>query len=132
MIRGVVTASRQPVVRLTLRGPSGVSFSFDAVVDTGFAWSLSLPGAELGMLGLPFAATIRTTLADGLVGSFAAFKADVLWDGVWRPINVAAMGTTPLVGMGLLDGHELRVACVPGGAVEIAPLPPGPAPAGGA
>ena len=128
MIRGVVTAGRQPVVRLTLRGPAGVSFSFDAVVDTGFAWSLSLPGAERGMLGLPFAATIGTTLADG---SFAAFKAEVLWDGAWRQVNAAAMGGTPLVGMGLLDGHELRVACAPGGAVEITPLPPGSAPAGG-
>jgi hypothetical protein len=33
------------------------------------------------------------------------------------------VGDEALVGMRLLAGHELRIAVVPGGAVEIAALP---------
>ncbi len=132
MIRGVVSAGRQPVVRLTLRGPAGVPFSFDAVVDTGFAGPLSLPSAEATPLGLPFLTRIRVPLADGTVGTVPVFAAEVLWDSAWRQVNVAAMGATPLVGMALLDGHELRAACAPGGAVEITALPPAAAGPGGA
>jgi hypothetical protein len=33
------------------------------------------------------------------------------------------VGDEVLLGMGLLAGHELRIAVVPGGVVEITPLP---------
>jgi hypothetical protein len=45
------------------------------------------------------------------------------WDSTWRPVRVSAVGDEVLVGMRLLAGHELRVAVVPGGPVEISPLP---------
>jgi hypothetical protein len=47
----------------------------------------------------------------------------VEWNGGWRPVLVSAVGDEPLVGMRLLAGHELRIAVVPGGVVEITPLP---------
>jgi hypothetical protein len=47
----------------------------------------------------------------------------VAWDGGWRPVLVSAVGAEALLGMRLLVGHELRIAVVPGGAVEISPLP---------
>ena len=38
-------------------------------------------------------------------------------------VLASAVGNEALVGMRLLAGHELRIAVVPGGAVEITPLP---------
>jgi hypothetical protein len=38
-------------------------------------------------------------------------------------VLVWALGDEVLIGMGLLAAHALRIDVVPGGAVEIAPLP---------
>jgi predicted aspartyl protease len=43
MIRGTVNASREAVVRLRLRGPTGVEAEIDAIIDTGFTETLTLP-----------------------------------------------------------------------------------------
>jgi predicted aspartyl protease len=43
MIRGVVNARHEAVVRLRVRGPSGVESDVDAIVDSGFTASLTLP-----------------------------------------------------------------------------------------
>ena len=62
-------------------------------------------------------------LADGSVQQVDIYAAEIDWDGSWRSVMVAALGDEALVGMRLLAGHELRIAVVPGGAVEITPLP---------
>jgi predicted aspartyl protease len=36
MITGVVTADREAVIRLTVRGPVGQEHEVEAVIDTGF------------------------------------------------------------------------------------------------
>ena len=46
----------------------------------------------------------------------------VLWNGQDRMVEVAAADTTPLVGMGLLRGHGLRVDVVENGEVKIEEL----------
>ena len=46
------------------------------------------------------------------------------WDG-WRTALVSAVGAEVLLGMGLLAGSEVRIEGVPGGAVEVVPLPRG-------
>jgi hypothetical protein len=38
-------------------------------------------------------------------------------------VLVSAVGDEALVGMRLLAGHELRIEVVPGGVVEVTPLP---------
>ncbi len=43
MIAGVVTASRQAIIRLTVRGPEGQEQEIEAVIDTGFDGTLTLP-----------------------------------------------------------------------------------------
>jgi predicted aspartyl protease len=52
MIRGVVNARQEAVVRLRVRGPGGVESGVDAVVDSGFTSSLTLPATMLTALGL--------------------------------------------------------------------------------
>jgi len=53
MIAGVVTAAGEPVVRVTVRGPSGREQEIETIIDTGFDGSLALPPNVISALGLP-------------------------------------------------------------------------------
>ena len=123
MIRGLVDANLQARVGLRVRGPSGAELDLDAVVDTGFDDSLILPANTISALGLTLLTNGRAVLADGSVKLFGIFSAEVEWDGVWRSIQVSAVGDETLMGMAMLLHHELRIKTVPGGSVEIIPLP---------
>lgn len=123
MVGGTVNARREAVVRLRVRGSGGSEVEVDVVIDTGFSASLALPPTTVAALGLVPQSAARATLADGSVVQFSLFAAEVGWDGAWRPVLVSAVGSEPLVGMGLLARHELRIAVVPGGAVAIRPIP---------
>ena len=122
MIQGVVNAAYEPVITLALQGPSGQSRDIEAVVDTGFNGFLTLPTSLVSELGLPFISIGRATLADGNEIAYEVYGAAVLWDG--QPIHVEAdaAGTTPLVGMLLLDGHDLSIRVRNGGTVVIRPV----------
>jgi clan AA aspartic protease len=95
----------------------------EAVVDSGFTASLTLPASVVAALGLVRQSGGGAVLADGLIRQFDIFAAEVAWDGSWKPVLVSAMGNEVLLGMRLLAGFELRIAVVPGGAVQITPLP---------
>ncbi len=123
MIRGAVNARGEAIVRLRVRGPSGAEQDVDAVIDTGFTASLTLPAATVAALGLVLQSGGRAGLGDGSVRQFEIYSAEVEWDGNWRSVLVWALGDEVLIGMRLLAGHALRIDVVPGGAVEIAPLP---------
>jgi clan AA aspartic protease len=123
MIRGVVNARTEAIIPLRLRGPSGTEHAVDAVVDSGFTAALALPNTVVAILGLVRQSGGGAVLADGTVRQFDIYAAEVEWDGNWRPVLASAVGDEVLVGMRLLSGHELRIAVVPGGAVEITPLP---------
>ena len=123
MIRGTVNAMLEAVIRLRVRGPGGAELGVDAVVDSGFTASLTLPAEVVAAFGLVRQSGGGAVLADGSVRQFDIYAAEVEWDGNWRPILVSAVGDEILVGMRLLAGHALRVAVEPGGAVEIEPLP---------
>jgi clan AA aspartic protease len=123
VIRGVVNATYEAIVRIRVRGPGQVELDVDAVVDSGFNAIMALPDATIAALGLTLRSLSRTLLADGSVRQFGVYAAEVLWDGVWRPVLVLALGDQVLLGMRLLAGHALRIAVVPGGTVVIVPLP---------
>ena len=53
---------------------------------------------------------------------FNMYEASVLWDGKLRRVLIQAVDTTPLVGMGMLQGYELRIEAVDGGSVVITKL----------
>ncbi len=74
-------------------------------------------------LGLARQSGGGAVLADGSVRQFNIYAAEVAWCGGWRPVLVSGLGDEVLLGMRLLAGHELRIAVVPGGVVEITPLP---------
>lgn len=123
MIRGVVTARREAVVGLRVRGPGGTEADIDAVIDTGFTASLTLPAATVTALGLIRQSGGSAVLADGTVRAFDIYEAEVEWGGAWLSVLVSAVGNEALLGMRLLAGHQLRIEAEPGGVVEITPLP---------
>ena len=120
--QGQVNARLEAVVRLRLRGPAGAEAEVDAVVDTGFTGSLTLPQSVVASLGLARRSGGQAVLADGSSRRFETFAAEVFWDGAWRGVVASVIGDESLMGMGLLAGHELRVEVVAGGAVAVVPL----------
>lgn len=125
MIRGAVDPRLEAVVRLRVRGPGGAEADVDAVIDTGFTSALTLPPAVAAALGLVRQSGGSALLADGTVRPFDIYAAEIDWGGTWRPVLAWVVGAETLLGMGLLTGHQLRIEAVPGGAVEITPLPGG-------
>lgn len=123
MIRGAVDADFCARVRLRIRGPNGADLDIDTLIDTGFDDSLILPATIIGALGLTMSSTGQALLADGSTKHFDVYSADLDWDGVWRSIQVSAVGVESLLGMALLAEHELLINVVPGGKVEITSSP---------
>jgi clan AA aspartic protease len=123
MIRGVVNARHEAAVRVRLRGPGGVETDIDAIVDSGFTASLTLPMTVVTALGLARQSGGTAVLADGSVRQFDIFAAEIHWDGAWRSVLASAVGSEPLLGMRLLAGHRLMVEVLPGGLVEITAIP---------
>ena len=122
MITGTVTAYREAIIRLNVRGPGGEEKTVEAVIDTGFDGILTLPTTVVTALRLPWRTRERAILADGSATMFNLYEASVLWDGKLRRVLVQAVNTTPLVGMGMLEGYELRIEAVVGGRVVITKL----------
>ena len=121
MIEGVVNAAYEAVVTLPLRGPEGQSLEIDAVVDIGYNGFLTLPTTVVAELGLAFGGISRATLADGSVVAFDVYDVTVIWNGIARYISANAADSTPLVGMSLLDRHDLSIRVRDGGHVLIQP-----------
>jgi clan AA aspartic protease len=121
MMRGVVNAKLDAVVSLTIRGPSGIETTMDAVIDSGFTAGLNVPATVIAALGLVPHSIGGAILADGSVRQFELFTVEVDWNG-WRPLLACSMGDEVLIGMRLLSGYELRIAVTPGGVVEVTPL----------
>ena len=119
MIQGVVNASYEAVVRLTVRGPSGQSREIEAVIDTGYNGFLTLPPALVADLGLVYRDRGRAILADGKEAFFDIYDVAVIWDTRLRNTRASAADTTPLIGMRLLDRHSLYVEIENGGRVVI-------------
>ena len=123
MIRGIVNARHEAVVRLRVRGPGGVESAVDAIVDSGFTSSLTLPAKMVTAMGLTRQTGGTSVLADGSLRQFDICPAEVEWGGSWRTVLASVLGNEVLLGMRLLAGHKLGIEVVPGGQVEIFPMP---------
>ncbi len=119
MIQGAVNAAYEAVVSLSLQGLAGPTRDIEAVVDTGYSGFLTLPIALVADLGLPFAYVGQAFLANDTEVSFDVHYVTVLWDGQPRDIKADATGSTPLVGMLMLDRHDLNIEVENGGRVLI-------------
>ena len=123
MISGVVNAEREAIIPLIVRGVGGRERAIDAVVDTGFTGSLTLPSRIVSSLGLPWRGREPCELGDGTLQFFDVYAASVIWDGNPRLVEVDVAETEPLLGMELICGHDLHIRAVQGGRVTIDPIP---------
>ena len=119
MIQGVVNDAHEAVVALPLRGPEGRTLDIEAVVDTGYSGFLTLPPGLVAELELPFAYLGQAFLANDDEVTFDVHDATVLWDDQPRYIKADATGSTPLMGMAMLDNHDLKIEVERGGQVVI-------------
>jgi clan AA aspartic protease len=124
MITGTV-AGDEARVRLKVEGARGRLREVEAVIDTGYTSSLTLPPTLIAALGLRWRSVDRGLLADGSECLFDVYEARVLWDGKVRPVLVDEANSDPLVGMRLLRGHELKMQVQDRGTVTIKRLPKG-------
>ena len=119
MIEGFVNANLEAVVTLPLQGPAGRTREVDDVIDTGFNGYLTLPPMLVADLGLPVVGDGEAVLADGSETAFDVYGVTVLWNGQSRYVETGAVGVDPLVGMSLLDSHNLSIDVRKGGRVAI-------------
>jgi clan AA aspartic protease len=119
MISGAVNEGLAAVVRLMVRGRQGQELGTEAVVDTGYNGSLTLPSSLIAELGLPFLRYSRAVLGDGRETVFEVYEAILLWNGQLRRVPIDSADTSPLLGMALLYGHDLTIQVIEGGAVSI-------------
>src|SRR5687768_4606597 len=122
MIHGVVNSHREAVISITAYDAHSKVNRFDAVVDTGFDGSLSLPPTLFAHLGLVWDHIGSAILADGSQITFNVYRGTVAWDGTDVNLFVDEADSPPLVGMELIEGFELTIQAVDGGAVTIARL----------
>lgn len=123
MITGAVTGYLEASIRLPVRDVIGHEREIEAVLDTGFNGSLTLPPSLIASLGLAWRTRTVVVLANGAREECDVYAATIIWDGSPRRVVAQAADTTPLVGMGLLHGYQLRMDVVAGGEVVIEPLP---------
>jgi clan AA aspartic protease len=106
-------------IRLKVKGLGGRQRTIDAVIDTGYTGSLTLPPALIAALGLRWRSVDRGTLADGSECLFDVYEARVVWDGEVRDILIDEADANPLVGMRTLHGHELKIEVLDKGKVTL-------------
>lgn len=122
MITGVVKSDKGRI-RLKIKGLRGREQEVNAVIDTGYTASLTLPPDLIRALGLRWRSVDRFTLADGTECILDVYVARVVWDKKVRTTLAAESDSDPLVGMRLLRGHELKIQVRARGKVTIKRLP---------
>jgi clan AA aspartic protease len=119
MIRGSVNSDHEAIIRLRVQGPTGHEHEVNAIIDTGFNGFLTLPPSVIRALELTRLSRGRALLANGSEELFDIHGVTVLWAGEERHVEVDSVASVPLVGMSLLDGHDLHIQVTDGGHVLI-------------
>ena len=122
MITGVVNTDGEALIPLVVRDAHGQDHKVEAVIDTGFTGFLTLPSALITSLDLSWRGREQGVLGDGSLQLFEVYAATVIWNGRPQTVETNAAEVIPLVGMGLIHGHELRIQAVKRGIVTIEPL----------
>jgi clan AA aspartic protease len=117
MITGTV-ARRRAYVSLKVRGLGGEG-DVEFVVDTGFTGVTTLPPAACAALVFPFLRRQPSFLAGRRQVVVDVYEMTLLWDGEERQVEVLAVEGPPLLGMTLMEGHDVRLQAVEGGVVTI-------------
>ncbi len=125
MITGRVSSdglNLRPIVELPVCVENGPIVPIEAIVDTGFTGYLTLSREMIELLALEPVSDQVMTLADGSRALFLVYRAVVEWFGTLRLIDVHRAEGDALVGMALLQNHNLQIQAIHGGDVSITPI----------
>ena len=114
MIEGWITADGWPQVELVIFDANGSRQTITVLVDTGYDGYLVLPPGTVRELGLADTGeTGNVTIASGDSEEWPVYRANVLWDGQVRGVEVLASDSPPLLGMAMIydpdAGHADRL-----------------------
>ena len=124
MHRGEVNTDELALVSVEVSGSEGRCESLEAVLDTGFAGHLTLPGSTIERLGLPSVGRRNFELANGELFEFGVYLGSATWHGRSNDVLVLASESVPLLGMTMLWGSRVTMDAVAGGEVTIEELTP--------
>ncbi|ETR68300.1 MAG: hypothetical protein OMM_10667 [Candidatus Magnetoglobus multicellularis str. Araruama] len=119
MIVGKVNQNLEAITRITILDSNLKEHNVNAVLDTGFDGTITLPLSLINELNLERKGSGQAFLADGGEIIFDFFEAVILWNGQQKRIFVDAAETAPLVGMSLLEGFNISIDVCNKGKVEI-------------
>ena len=122
MVIGGMDEKHRPMVPVVVRGAGGPERKFVCLLWTGFSGELLLPEADVAALGLPCTGTRNVKFADGSQIEATAHPVQVLLAGEARDVEALAWHGEPRLGMGLLQGYQIRMAFVDGGTVSVEKL----------
>ncbi|MBR8828460.1 MAG: clan AA aspartic protease [Gomphosphaeria aponina SAG 52.96 = DSM 107014] len=122
MILGKVNSNREAIISLAVIGENYQQQKIKAIIDTGYTGFLTLPSTVIIALGLTWYNRQESLLGDGSLCMFDVYEASIIWDSQVRTIEVDQADTDPLIGMGLLEGYELKIQGIEGGIVTITAL----------
>ena len=111
-MNGHVDGYGRALVTVTVR-PSDVAsrHEIQAWIDTGFNGDLVLPQQQIDDLALPQSGTVKAILADGSVVALKRYVCQIDWFNEQRDLEVVSNdGEYPLLGVGLLAGHDLHIS----------------------
>jgi len=123
MITGMVNARYEMAITLSVRNSAGQEQEVEAILDSGFTGSLTLPPSLIAKLGLPWRSRSSVVLANGNVEELDIHAATIVWDATPRAILIQAVDNVPLIGMALLVGYDSRARVTIGGTVQIEMVP---------
>jgi clan AA aspartic protease len=108
-LTGTVNTRREPIISVTVRGPSSDA-TLEVLVDTGFDGSLLLPRDIAARLDLSTVTTTTGALADGTRVRLDIARAQVDWLAGPRAVFVyVADAPEVLLGASLLAPHRLLI-----------------------
>jgi clan AA aspartic protease len=120
VIRGTFRneAARATLTLISTAGGMNIEF----VVDTGFTGMLALPSAVLNTVGATLEGLRLVQLADGTRRRVPFYSVQVDWGGSPRRVRATSLEDEPLIGVGLLRGHDLQIEVIEGGKVAADPI----------
>ena len=102
--RALVTVSVRPAA-------SAAAHEIQVWIDTGFNGDVVLPQQQIEDLALSESGTVKAILANGSEVTLRRYVCLIDWFGEERDLEVVANeGEFPLLGVGLLLGHDLRIS----------------------
>jgi clan AA aspartic protease len=123
MILGTVNSEHEIMFSLPILDSRGNEHQIEAILDTGFNGSLTLPPTTILQLGLAYRSRTLAEMADGTIGRLDVFAATIMWDRVVKSIAVESLDTSPLLGMSLLVNFDLQVRVTAGSLARLTAVP---------